>query len=49
MNGEVFVDATKACNIMVFESADVPFCRVALMDPQWHKLEVDIFFMHKWF
>jgi hypothetical protein len=43
MDGEVFVDAAKASDEVVFEGSDSAFRGVAAMHTRWSELEIDFF------
>ncbi len=49
MDRKIRIQAAKACNKMIFESADGSFSSIASMNPRWYKLEVDVISMHELF
>jgi hypothetical protein len=46
VNGEVFIDATEACNEVILKGADGTFGSIAAVDSWWDQLEVDVLVVH---
>jgi hypothetical protein len=46
VNGEVFIDATEACNEVILKGADGTFSIIAVVDSWWDQLGVNVLFVH---